>query len=89
MIAQDHTTQMTAWRKLRDIAEHEPQLDQLDQIELALLRTPPRTAPEAANIVEIVRLNLMAGGRSDGMDAEALHHVGRFLKTLSPAMASS
>lgn len=87
MITQDHADQFTAWRQLRDVAEDEPQLDELDQIEVALLRTPPQSVPEAANLVEIVRLNVIAGGRSDGLDVQALHNVGRFLSTFPVARA--
>ncbi|MFN4041671.1 MAG: hypothetical protein ACK4I0_08420 [Brevundimonas sp.] len=87
MITQDHTDHFTAWRELRLVADDEPQMDQLDQIEVALLSTPPRSIPEAVNLVEIVRLNVIAGGRSDGLDAQALHNVGRFLSATHSAMA--
>ncbi|MCV0416523.1 MAG: hypothetical protein K5831_16790 [Brevundimonas sp.] len=54
--------------------------DVVDRLERLILDHEPRSAAEAAAMLEMVGENLEAGGRSDGRDVRALKRVIAFLR---------
>ncbi|MFN3352773.1 MAG: hypothetical protein ACK4Z5_04115 [Brevundimonas sp.] len=53
--------------------------DDLEHVEVAILKHRPRSAGEAAAMIEVVLASLEAGGRSDGLDTVALQTLLRWL----------
>lgn len=79
MARSEHAHLMCEWRGLRSAPEGDLEVDRLETLETELLTTPPTSTAHAAAMVEVIRANVVTGGRSDGLDVDALDLLSRFL----------
>lgn len=74
---------MNDWRRLQHAAEGDPEIDALDYIEAVILTHQPTTLPEALDLIEVIREVTIGGGRTDGLDVDALSNLRRALPELA------
>ncbi|MEN5147166.1 hypothetical protein [Brevundimonas diminuta] len=54
--------------------------DIMDRLESIILRHTPKSAEEAAAMLDVVAVNVSAGQRCDGLDIRAIHAVASWLR---------
>jgi len=64
-----------AWRLASEADE-----DILGRLERIILRHSPKSAEEAATMLDVVAVNISAGQRCDGLDVEAVISVSTWLR---------
>ncbi|MGX8273809.1 hypothetical protein ACWQV9_14095 [Brevundimonas diminuta] len=64
-----------AWRLASEADE-----DVIERLEKIILRHSPKSAEEAATMLDVVAVNVSAGQRCDGLDVAAIESVSSWLR---------